>query len=153
MSVALESLMRQTLSPESPPRQRSGIVSFLLIGAGAAIGFVILNSIAIQLFPAQQSGWVSGVCYGLFVLPVYWLHRRYSFRSSLAHVHAFPRYLAVQGVALGLAALFGAVLHGVIGLPSVPASVLVIALTSGVNFLVLRSWAFAWRGRTAAVPA
>lgn len=153
MSVALESLMRQTLPPQPVRRQRSGVISFCLIGLGAAVAFVILNSLAIQFFPAARNGWVSGACYGVFVLPVYWLHRRYSFQSSAAHGHALPRYLAVQGMALALAALFGALLNGVAGLPSVAASMLVIALTSGVNFLVLRSWAFAWRGRTAAATA
>lgn len=153
MSVALESLMRQTLSPAPAPRESSGLASFLVIGLGAALAFILLNSIATQMLPSGRMGWVSGVCYGVLVLPVYLLHRRFSFRSDVAHVHALPRYLAVQAMALMLAALFGALLHGVLDLPGLPASVLVITLTSGVNFLVLRSWAFAWRGRAVAAAA
>ncbi|MNW21468.1 hypothetical protein D3C71_2224120 [compost metagenome] len=56
-------------------------------------------------------------------------------------------------MALVLAALFSFVVHGVLGVPTVPASMLVIALTSGVNFAVLRSWAFARAQWGVAVPA
>jgi hypothetical protein len=59
----------------------------------------------------------------------------------------------VQGMALMLAALFTFVIHGVLALPTVFASMLVIMLTSGVNYVVLRSWAFARAQIGVAVPA
>src|SRR5690606_3788445 len=75
--------------------------------------------------------------------PIYLLHRRFSFRSDAAHRQALPRYVSVQLMALVLAALFSFVIYGSLHLPPVAASILVVALTSGVNFMVLRSWAFA----------
>ncbi len=53
--------------------------------------------------------------------------------------------VAVQMASLALAALFSFVAYSVLKMPSMGAGLLVIALTSGVNFLVLRRWAFAMR--------
>ena len=61
----------------------------------------------------------------------------------MAHSRALPRYVAVQLTSLALATLFSYVAYGVIGLPTLAAAVIVIVLTSGINFLVLRRWAFA----------
>ena len=81
------------------------------------------------------------------------MHRRFSFQSDVSHWQALPRYMSVQGMALVLAALFSYVVHGVLNLPTVFASMLVITLTSGVNFMVLRSWAFARGQMGVAIPA
>lgn len=142
MSAALQSLMRQ---PAAPRAAGGGILSFLFIGGGAALGFVVVSSTSIGLLPMVEPWLVSAACYGAFILPVYLLHRRYSFRSEAAHRRALPRYLLVQAMALLLASLFGYVFHGMLALPSLPAALLVIALTSGVNYLVLRGWAFAFK--------
>lgn len=151
MSAALESLMPQTQSP-NPAGKRSGIMSFILIGLSGAAAFVLLSNLVLLAFPL--AGWgASTFCYGALIVPVYLLHRRFSFRSRIAHTRALPRYMAVQGMALGLASLFGFLLHGALALPSLPASMLVIGLTSGVNFMLLKAWAFARPNVVVAVPA
>jgi putative flippase GtrA len=142
MSASLESLMRESLAEPSDAARFPGILSFLLIGAGAAVGFVIWSSAAIWALPDAPRWLVSAVCYAVFVGPVYLLHRRYSFNSDAPHGHALPRYVAVQLAGLALASVFSFVAYGVLGLPTFAAGLLVIALTSGVNFLVLRRWAF-----------
>ena len=142
MSASLESLMRQSLSEADAPARFPGIVSFLLIGAGAAVAFTIWSSAAIWALPEVPRWLVSVVCYGLFIVPVYLLHRRFSFDSEASHAHALPRYIAVQLASLGIAAIFSFVAYGVLGMPTMGAGLLVICLTSGVNFLVLRRWAF-----------
>ena len=96
---------------------------------------------------------VNTACYASLIVPVYLLHRRYSFDSDAPHIQALPRYMAVQAMALVLAAVFSFLVHGVLAMPTLPASTLVIALTSGVNFMVLRSWAFARAQWGATVPA
>ena len=153
MNNALESLMREP--PLSAPVERAegGIISFLLIGAGAAAGFVILSAVLVTLLPFVESWVVSAACYAAFILPVYLLHRRYTFASDVAHRRALPRYVLVQGMALALASLFSFVFHGSLAMPSLPAAMLVIALTSGINYLVLRGWAFAFERRSEAVAA
>ncbi|MEO6396733.1 MAG: methyltransferase domain-containing protein [Devosia sp.] len=143
MSHSLESLMRD--SALEAPRIGVGaqLVSFLIIGGFAAGSFMLLSAIVLAL-PTGLPNWVaSSFCYGLFIVPVYLLHRRFSFASSAPHQRALPRYVAVQVTALGLATLFSYVAYGVMGLPTMIAVLLVIGLTSGVNFVVLRGWAFA----------
>ena len=153
MSAALESLM-PNMSAQPPARPVfSGVASFLAIGGAGALGFLLLSNVMMVL-PTGLDKWVvNSLCYGAFIVPIYLLHRRYSFQSDAPHVEALPRYLAVQASALLLATLFGFVLYRVFAMPTPTASALVIVLTSGVNYLVLRGWAFARHQLGAVVPA
>lgn len=147
MSASLESLVRQSMLETERPAPLAGLVSFVIVGGSGAAAFVVLSSVAMAL-PTGQPRWlVSAICYALLILPVYLLHRRFSFRSEAPHGHAFPRYVAVQVAGLVLAASFSFVAYGVFALPTVAAALLVVGLTAGVNFFVLRHWAFAVRGR------
>jgi putative flippase GtrA len=152
MSAALQSLMRDI--PRSAPRPSplGGVLNFIGIGAAGAAAFVLLSTLVMWIDPYAERWMINAACYAATILPVYLMHRRYSFDSDASHVQAFPRYLAVQAMALVLAAVFSFVINGVFSLPTFFASILVIGLTSGVNFLVLRSWAFA-RSRVGAAIA
>lgn len=142
MSTSLESLMPRipTVGTRALTAQ---FVSFAAIGAGAALAFVAFSTGLVALGTGVPDWLASALCYAAFVVPVYLLHRRFSFRSDAAHRVALPRYAAVQATALLLATLFSWLAYGVFSMPSLVASVLVIGLTSGVNFIVLRVWAFA----------
>ena len=153
MSPALQSLMQDIPPAQTTPSMMSGLFAFLLVGGAGALGFVVLSTLMISLGTGYAGWQVNTACYAATIVPVYLLHRRYSFQSDASHWQALPRYMAVQGMALVLAALFSYVVHGVLSLPTVFASMLVIALTSGVNFMVLRSWAFARTQWAVAVPA
>jgi putative flippase GtrA len=142
MSASLESLMPHVSSAGQPMLARQ-FLSFAGIGAGAALAFIALSSGLVALDTSVPDWGVSALCYAAFVVPVYLLHRRFSFRSNAAHRVALPRYVAVQATAVVLATLFSWLAYGVFSLPSLVASMLVIALTSGLNFVVLRAWAFA----------
>lgn len=152
MSAALQSLMPDTprLRPSAP--LFGGLFAFLVVGGAGAAAFVVLSTMMIWFDTGFAAWMVNTACYGALILPVYLLHRRYSFQSEASHWQALPRYMAVQGMALLLAALFSYVIHGM-AMPTLFASMLVIALTSGVNFMVLRSWAFARAQLTIPVPA
>jgi putative flippase GtrA len=152
MSAALQSLVRDV--PRVAPRQGllGGVFNFIGIGAAGAGAFVLLSTVMMWLDPGAERWMINAACYAATILPVYLLHRRYSFVSDASHMQALPRYVAVQAMALVLAALFSFVINGVFSLPSFFASILVIGLTSGVNYVVLRSWAFA-RGRAVATVA
>jgi putative flippase GtrA len=144
MSASLQSLMRNQLAAEDAGAPvLAQFFAFLIIGGGAALAFVALSSAAVVAFDTLPAWLVSSLCYAGFIVPVYLLHRRFSFRSSVAHSRALPRYIAVQLASVALAALFSFVAYGVIGLPTIVAAIFVAALTAGVNFLVLRRWAFA----------
>ncbi|WP_375452530.1 GtrA family protein [uncultured Devosia sp.] len=141
MSAALLSMMPNA-APARAPSMLGQLAAFLVIGAAGAVGFVALSSTVTQITGAQ--GWVpNALCYAVLVGPVYLAHRRFSFQSSLPHEQALPRYIGVQLVALGLVTLFSFIIYSIFALPAVAAAMLVIALTAGVNFMVLRGWAFA----------
>ena len=152
MSAALQSLMRDVPAPSNVPLF-SGLLAFLVVGGSGAVAFVVLSSIMIWADTGFENWWINTACYAALIVPVYLLHRRYSFDSDASHWQALPRYMAVQGMALVLAAVFSFVIHGVLDLPTVLASMLVIVLTSGVNFMVLRSWAFTRGQLGIAIPA
>ncbi|KQX40238.1 hypothetical protein ASD04_06285 [Devosia sp. Root436] len=153
MSAALESLMREVPPTRPEARLFGGLIAFIGIGASGAAAFVVLSTAMIWLDTGFADWMVNTACYASLILPVYLLHRRYSFESDAPHGQALPRYMAVQAMALVLAALFSFLAHGLLAMPTLPASMLVIALTSGVNFMVLRSWAFARAQWGQTVPA
>lgn len=143
MSAALESLMRDVQPVRHATPLFGGLFAFIAIGGAGAATFVLLSTGMIWLETGLDDWVVNTACYAGLILPVYLLHRRYSFDSDAPHAQALPRYMAVQAMALLLAAAFSFVAHGVLAIPTMLASMLVIALTSGVNFMVLRGWAFA----------
>jgi putative flippase GtrA len=142
MSASLQSLMRDQLVEDRTAPVLVQLFAFLVIGGAAAVAFVGVSSAAIALFDTLPAWLVSSLCYAAFIVPVYLLHRRYSFQSGVEHARALPRYVAVQLCGLALATVFSFVAYGVVGLPTLTAAIVVIALTSGINFLVLRRWAF-----------
>ena len=134
--------MRETIADSRPSSILPQLLSFLIIGGTAAIAFVGLSAAAVAA-PSGLPRWlVSALCYAVFIVPVYLLHRRFSFRSDAPHGKALPRYVLVQISGLALATTFSWLCYSVFGLPTAPAALLVIGLTSGMNFVVLRLWAF-----------
>ncbi len=89
---------------------------------------------------------VSALCHAAFIVPVHLAGRLYSFGSRAPHAVALPRYVAVQLSALTLAAIFSYVCYNLWGLETAAAAFIVIGLTFGVNFIVLKLWAFAHKG-------
>lgn len=143
MSAALFSMMPDTSSaPVHEPSVLGQLVAFLAIGAAGAAGFVALSSI-VSGIAGVQSWTINALCYAGLIGPVYLAHRRFSFQSDVPHLQALPRYICVQLLALSLVSLFSAVVYAIFAMPSVAAATLVIGLTSALNFVVLRGWAFA----------
>jgi putative flippase GtrA len=145
MSLSLESLMRDSVIEAPRPSLVTELFSFLFVGGLAAVSFVGLSMLMIDLRTGIPDWIVSAGCYALFIVPVYLAHRHYSFRSATPHAVALPRYVAVQMSALALASLFSYICYSVLGMSTGTAALLVIVLTSGVNFIVLKLWAFAVR--------
>lgn len=142
MSMLLEGLVREDVFETHEVSPGAELFSFLLIGAGAVLGFVLLSGVALGLQTGLADWVTSALCYGLFILPAYFAHRRYAFTSQAPHWKAFPVYMAVQMSGIALAVLFSWLAYGVVALPTVPAALTVIVLTSGINFFLLRAWAF-----------
>lgn len=140
--MSLESLMRESVTETGSSPVLTQLLSFLVIGGVAAASFVGLSAAGVALPTGLPKWLVSALCYAAFIVPVYLLHRRFSFRSDAPHAQALPRYVVVQVAGLALATAFSWLAYSLFGLPNVPAALLVIGLTSGVNFVVLRLWAF-----------
>ena len=143
MSGSLESLVQEPAAQARGVAVGMQLAIFIGIGAGAAGGYVALSSALIGLDLGIESWLVSALCYAAFILPVYFAHRRFSFQSDAPHARALPRYVGVQLGGLGLATLFSYLAYRVLAMPTLSASMLVIGLTAGINFMVLRLWAFA----------
>lgn len=129
-------------SSSSPLRE---LFVFAAIGGGAALSYVGLSGWLVGQVTAVPGWVVSALCYAAFIVPVYLLHRRFTFHSETRHSEALPRYVVVQLSALLLATVFSFLCYSVLGISSWFAAAVVIALTSAVNFVVLKLWAFARR--------
>ena len=144
MSASLQSLMRDQLAADDAGTPMlAQLLAFVVIGGAAAFAYIGLSSAAVTAIRTLPAWLVSSLCYAAFIVPVYLLHRRFSFSSTAEHGRALPRYVAVQLTSLGLATLFSFVAYGVLGLPTMTSAIVVTVLTSGINFLVSRHWAFA----------
>lgn len=142
---ALESRVTESAIGTPRPAAVTELVLFLLVGGLAALCFAWLSATVIESRTGLPDWVVSALCYAVFIGPVYLAHRYLAFRSDVPHAVALPRYIAVQLSALTLASIFSYVCYSIVGLPSVPAALLVIGLTSAVNFVVLKLWAFTAR--------
>jgi len=120
----------------------SSVLGFVVIGISSALGFVVCSQLLIAAHTGLADWVASALVYAGCILPAYLAHRRFSFRSDAPHGLALPRYAVVQIAAVALATLFSYVAYGAIGLPRPVAAVVVVTLTSAVNYVVLKSWAF-----------
>ena len=121
----------------------AAFAAFLCVGGAGAVAFVALSSVLVSLVPQLEPWVLNAFCHLALVVPVYALHRRFSFRSDAPHWQALPRYAAVQLVSVLLVALFSWLVYRLLLVQPVLAASLVTALTSGVSFVLLKVWAFA----------
>jgi putative flippase GtrA len=143
MSLSVESLMCDSVLEAPRPTVATQLFSFVFVGGLGALCYVGLSMLLIDLRTGMPEWLVGALAYALLILPVYMAHRHCSFRSDVPHTVALPRYVAVQVTAIVLASVFSYVSYNLLGLASGYAALLVIGLTSGVNFVILKIWAFA----------
>jgi putative flippase GtrA len=143
MSVSLESLVPDPVELPGDRRLAAELLAFLFVGGSGALAFVVLSTILVEASWGPPKWLVSTLCYAVLIVPVYLLHRRFTFRSDAPHRQALPRYAGVQLMSLLLASIFSYIVYSLLGLPTPLAPVIVTGLTSGVSFTVLKFWAFA----------
>ena len=118
------------------------LVAFVLIGIGVAAFYAGLEPAFVSAFPEIAPLELDLLVFASLLVPAYQLHRRFCFPSEMPHLRAAMRYTAVQLGVLCLAGFFSQLAHGVVGLPHLTTLLLVFGLTAGVNFSLLRTWAF-----------
>lgn len=144
MNPSLESLFLAggRTAPEGEPSSWVSLLCFILVGGSGALAFVVLSTLAIDIFAGMPKWLLSTACYVTLIGPVYLLHRRFSFQSAAPHRHALPRYVLVQLGAVVLTSIFSFIGYRLLSLEAPLAPLLVTMLTSGVSFAVLKLWAF-----------
>jgi putative flippase GtrA len=145
--VSDHTLLSETPDNAQAVRGRAAIgrelIGFICVGGSGAVAFIILSTFMIGLRTGVPDWVMSALCWVALIGPVYAGHRLWSFRSGVPHRQALPRYIAVQICGIMLAAIFSCLFYRVLGMSTAVAATLVTALTSGVNFAILRAWAFA----------
>ncbi len=124
-------------------RLATGLLRFLAIGTGAIALYVLISEVLTPRFADLPAVLLPAVVFAALVAPTYLLHRRFAFFSDAPQAGAFTRYATVQIAVLLVAAAFSFLAHGAIGAPHLGTGLLVFFLTVGVNFSILRRWAFA----------
>lgn len=123
-------------------KKYGSILRFLIVGGSGAVAFVILTNIGLNLFPKLPKTLVSVCSYALLILPVYTLHRSFSFESNLPHKIALPKYVITQIISLCFNFSFSYLLFNVLHFPNFWGSVGITILTSVGSFIALKLWAF-----------
>lgn len=139
--VAPASTVASGPNPGLQETARSGL-AFVVIGGGAAALFIALSTFVLGLDTGIPRWLASTACYGLLVVPVYLLHHRFTFRSSVPHAVALPKYMATQAMAVVVSAAMAIPVYHLLHLAPLPGSILVTGLTSVGSYVVLRVWTF-----------
>jgi putative flippase GtrA len=109
------------------------------------LAYAALTSVLVG-FGTGVPDWIVGAaCYAGFVLPVYLMHRRFSFRSAAPHGQALPRYVTVQAGSIVMATALSFLVYRVPGLPALFAAGAVAVATAAFSFACMRLWAFSAR--------
>ena len=118
------------------------LLAFIGIGAGLGLVYVLLEQGLVSAFPSVVPLQIQILLFASLLVPGYQLHRRVCFASEMPHLRAAMRYVTLQLGVLCLAGFFSQLAYGVVGMPQMTTVFLVFAVTAGVNFTVLRNWAF-----------
>ncbi|MBU1174291.1 MAG: hypothetical protein KKH72_02730 [Alphaproteobacteria bacterium] len=121
------------------------LVRFVVIGVGALLAYAGLEQSFVPAFPEIAAWQMRFLLAASLLVPVYQVHLRFCFSAEMPHLRTLSRYAAVQMAVVALAALFSQLAHGVVGLPHLTTVMLVFVATAGVNFSVLKVWAFSPR--------
>jgi putative flippase GtrA len=114
------------------------IVSFLGVGSLGALTYVLLASVLTSAGLSRSVA--SGLCYAALIPIVYLGHQIFTFRASIIHRVAFPRYVAIQAVGLILSVALPLMVD-----PAVPAFAVyavVCVAVAVLSFLLMKFWVF-----------
>ena len=123
---------------------RARFLRFLLVGCAATAVHYTILIVGVQLAglsPVTASG--MGFCGGALVS--YRGNRSFTFRSTAAHGHAAPRFLAVLGVGMALNLALMYLFTAVLAWPYLVAQVLTTGLVLVWHFVGNAVWTFAAR--------
>lgn len=140
--------------PEGRTSRRTRLIArlrhILLFAALGAIGTAAHYAVLITLVQSGLSGPVTGSSAGFVVggLTNYLLSHRVVFRSDKRHSEAMGKFFVVAGIGLALNAALMALLTHVVGLPYLPAQILVTGLLVLWHYGGNALWTFRVRALT-----
>jgi len=116
------------------------LTSYVGIGAGGALSYVLLSSLLSYLAVAP---WLASFASYVMLIPVvYDVQRRVAFQSDAPHRSAFPKYLSTQLLGITLSAVLPPFLSDHGNLPPPVGFVGVAAVIAVTSFFLLQFWAF-----------
>lgn len=107
---------------------------------GAVAHYGVLIGLVEVFGRSPVTGAVLGAAAGAAVN--YTLARLYVFEARRGHAGAIPRFLAAAAASMALNGAAMALLVNVVGVPYIPAQVLVTVALATVNYAASRYWAF-----------
>lgn len=128
-------------SPRSVPERVRSVATFAAVGVLATVTHVAIGLAVTALGAATP--FVANIFAFLCAFAVSYLgHHRYSFRSTAAHRHAAPKFLAVGLFGLLLNQLIVAALVNGLGAPYYAALAVIVAVVPPLTYLLSLFWAF-----------
>lgn len=97
-----------TVTPDTPREDGKSLLRFLLVGGIAAAAYSLVAAALVShvnLTPAL----ISALVWLAFIPPVFWCHRRFTFRARRARKGALALYAFTQAVSLAIVSTAGAV--------------------------------------------
>ena len=134
--------MRAILGPRGSDLLQNETVRFLITGSSAACLFYAGTFALIQLGAAPFESTLAA--YGLAFVVSYSVQHSWTFRGRQAHARSFPRYLAAQLCAAGVAALTARSVAHAGAIPAVTALASTLS-GSALSYMLSKGWVFAVR--------
>ena len=121
------------------PRMRE-LVAFLLIGGTSALLYTGLNVLFTKAGLRPSLSIV--LTLAILMPPTYYAQHRLTFRSGRDHRSAFPRYVGAQLFGNVLALVAAEVFASPIRAHPLVSFLLIAAMVAGINYAILKFWAF-----------
>jgi putative flippase GtrA len=140
VSVSVETLARGALRFDPSARMRQ-VVSFGAIGAISTLAYATF-AFLLTMSDAMPAWTASGVAYAVTSVFSYLCHKRLTFRSSVSHGEAVPRFLLSNSIGYTIALLLPMLLSDHLRAPPALAIFLTIVIVPILNFLLLDRFVF-----------
>jgi putative flippase GtrA len=117
------------------------LLFFVLVGGVSALIYVMLGGFLTAILGWRPSLAIATTL-ALVMPPTYLAQRNLTFQSRRVHAAAFPRYVAIQGLANGLAIAGAELFPAAIRSEPWLAFMAIGAAVAATNYLFLKLWAF-----------
>lgn len=116
------------------------LLSFVSVGGSSAAAYVIASTVLTHM--GVRPWLASTLCYATLIPAAYLGQRLLTFQATASHMSSFPRYVAVQLIGFGLAAILPRAFADVAKDDPLTIFLAIAFFIAATNFVLLRWWAF-----------